>query len=198
MGYLPYPEGKSTEADVISLVFALSVQGWRLHMRRWDGSRVPRWLQELLGWVLCCSCPAPPVPDELSPYSSVNTPVECEKRFCLGLMKFLLKPCCGFSLLLFKIQYLLVVISNVPGELRSSSLVLLVAFLWILIGFWLTAFSILLYRWHSFCCVGVSCASQRKTKWYFKQENRKSWNKAQGGRSIFSVLSLILNLPSFN
>lgn len=79
VGDLPYPEGKSTEANVIRLVFALSLCKGEGCTGDGMGSGVLPWLQELLGWVLCCSCPAPPVPNKLSPDGSVNACVECEK-----------------------------------------------------------------------------------------------------------------------
>lgn len=74
MGYLPYPEGKSPEVDVVCLLSLCKGEGGTGGDGM--GSRVPPWLQELLGWVLCCSCPAP---NEFSPHSSVNTRVQCEK-----------------------------------------------------------------------------------------------------------------------
>lgn len=57
-------------------VFAVPLQGWRWHRRRWDGEQGSTLAAGAAGLVLCCSCPAP---NKFSPHSSVNTRVQCGK-----------------------------------------------------------------------------------------------------------------------
>lgn len=127
----PHLEEKSTEVNVDKkcVCSLVSLQGWGLHRWRWDreqGSPPAAGAgpgQKLLSWVLCCSCPAPPVPNKVTPHSSVNAGFSVKNNFVLAWWSFFWNnvdlACCCLKLSIYWWSFLMFLVNREVAPLCS-------------------------------------------------------------------------------